>query len=155
MKSIQEHPHQIIQTVPTTNMQQLPLYIYALIEHLSNVQMSVKQLHEIEVIFKLYLLLYADDTVILAESREELQTALNAMYLYCNSWDLEVNPSKTKITIFCNRKFQHYYVFTYNGQVLEFDENFVYLGTVFSYNGRFLKIIKEWLNKPVKQCFLF
>ena len=52
---------------------------------------------EIEVFFKLYLLLYADDTVILAESKDELQAALNAMYLYCKSWDLEVNPSKLKL----------------------------------------------------------
>ena len=37
---------------------------------------------DIEVFFKLYLLLYADDTVILAESKDELQAALNAMYLY-------------------------------------------------------------------------
>ena len=54
---------------------------------------------EIEVLFKLYILLYADDTVIFAESKEELQAALNAMYLYCKSWDLEVNPTKTKVTI--------------------------------------------------------
>ena len=59
---------------------------------------------EIEVYFKLYILLYADDTVILAESAVELQSALNAMFLYCKSWDLEVNPAKTKITIFPNRK---------------------------------------------------
>ena len=38
---------------------------------------------DIEVYFKLYLLLYADDTVILAESKEQLQAALNSMYLYC------------------------------------------------------------------------
>ena len=38
---------------------------------------------EIEVYFKLYILLYADDTVIFAESAEELQAALNAMFLYC------------------------------------------------------------------------
>ena len=60
---------------------------------------------EIEVLFKLYILLYADDTVIFAESKEELQAALNAMYLYCKSWDLEVNPTTTKVTIFCKRKF--------------------------------------------------
>ena len=30
-------------------------------------------------------------------------------------------------------------VFTYDGQVLEIDDNFVYLGTQFSYNRRFLK----------------
>ena len=55
---------------------------------------------EIEVYFKLYILLNADDAVILAESAVELQSALNAMFLYCKSWDLEVNPLKTKITIF-------------------------------------------------------
>ena len=48
---------------------------------------------EIEVYFKLYILLYADDTVILAESAVELQSAFNAMFLYCKSWDLEVNPA--------------------------------------------------------------
>ena len=40
---------------------------------------------EIEVYFKLYILLYADDTVILAESAVELHSALNAMFLYCKS----------------------------------------------------------------------
>ena len=34
---------------------------------------------EIDVLFKLYILLYADDTVIFAESKVELQSALNAM----------------------------------------------------------------------------
>ena len=42
------------------------------------------------------MLLYADDTVLLAESAEELQAALNAMFLYCKTWNLSVNPTKTK-----------------------------------------------------------
>ena len=75
------------------------------------------------------------------------------MYLFCISWDLEVNPSKTKITIFCNRKFQHNYVFTYNGQALEIDENFVYLGTMFSYNGRFLKDNQRMVEQAHKAMF--
>jgi hypothetical protein len=33
--------------------------------------------------FKLFLLLYADDTVSFAESAEELQTALNIFEEYC------------------------------------------------------------------------
>ena len=41
---------------------------------------------DVEVYFKLYLLLYADDTVILVESEEQLQAALNSMYLYCQTW---------------------------------------------------------------------
>ena len=39
---------------------------------------------EIEVYFKLYILLYADDTVILAESAVELQSALNAIFYTVN-----------------------------------------------------------------------
>ena len=54
---------------------------------------------DISVYLKLNLLLYADDSVILVESHVELQAALNAMYLYCKSWKLEVNASKTKIVI--------------------------------------------------------
>ena len=74
------------------------------------------------------------------------------MYLYCKSWDLEVNPSETKITIFSNRKFQHNYVFTYNNQVLDIDEHIVYL-EMFSYNGRFLKNNQRRVEQARKAIF--
>ena len=128
-------------------------HAYNGLEDLSDMSKILIGNYEIEVFFKLYILLYADDTVILTESREELQAALNAMYLYCNSWDLEVNPSKTKITIFCNRKFQNNCVFTYNGQALEIDENFVYLGSMFSFNGRFLKNNQRMVEQARKAMF--
>ena len=51
--------------------------------------------------FKLYLLLHADDTVILAESKEELQAALNAMYRYCNSLYLYFTTENVSI-IMCS-----------------------------------------------------
>ena len=35
-----------------------------------------------------------------AESEAELQAALSVMFLYGKSWDLEVNPAKTEVTIF-------------------------------------------------------
>lgn len=108
---------------------------------------------EIEVYFKLYILLYADDTVIFAESAEELQAALNAIFLYCKSWDLEVNPSKTKITIFCNRKTEHVPKFLYNGQELSVDDSFVYLGTMFSYNGHFTKNNQRLFDQARKAMF--
>ena len=52
------------------------------------------------VFFRLYLLLYADDTVIFAESAGELQASPNAMYLYCKTWKMQVNATKTKVVIF-------------------------------------------------------
>ena len=108
---------------------------------------------EIEVYFKLYILLYADDTVILAESAVELQSALNAMFLYCKSWDLEVNPAKTKITIFSNRKPSDVPKFMYNRQELDVDDSFVYLGTMFSYNGRFIKNNQRLYDQARKAMF--
>ena len=61
---------------------------------------------------KIYVLLYADDTILLAESPEELQAALNSMNLYCNDWNLKINVSKTKVVIFSRgeiRKHPYFY----------------------------------------------
>ena len=49
---------------------------------------------------KLYILLYADDTVIMAESNEDPQILLNVFGEYCKKWKLKVNAEKTKILIF-------------------------------------------------------
>ena len=48
---------------------------------------------------KLYVLLYAEDTVILAESPRELQLALDAMDRYCTLWKLKMNVSKRKVLV--------------------------------------------------------
>ena len=94
---------------------------------------------EISVYLKLYLLLYADDTVILAETKYELQAALNAMYLYCKTWNLEINASKTKIVVFNKRKIANKPVFTLNGEILNVVDEFTYLGIIFTHNGSFCK----------------
>lgn len=49
---------------------------------------------------RLYVLLYADDTILLAESETELQRCLDALYSYCDTWGLQINTSKTKIVVF-------------------------------------------------------
>ena len=43
------------------------------------------------VYLKLFTILYADDTVIFAESRSEPQAALHGMHHYCNIWKLGIN----------------------------------------------------------------
>ena len=60
---------------------------------------------------RLNLLLYADDTALLAESAKELQAALNAMFLYCKTWNLSVNPTKTKVIVFEKSNYKNDYVF--------------------------------------------
>ena len=53
-----------------------------------------------EDMFKLYMLLYADDIVIFANNAEELQLGLNFLSAYCTRWKLKVNALKTKVLIF-------------------------------------------------------
>ena len=48
---------------------------------------------------KLLIILYADDTVILADSAESLQEALDILATYCDKYQLSVNSGKTKICI--------------------------------------------------------
>ena len=53
---------------------------------------------------RLLIIMYADDTIILADSEANMQAALKALQLYCDKWKLEINCSKTKITIFSRGK---------------------------------------------------
>jgi hypothetical protein len=47
-------------------------------------------------ISKIFLLLYADDTVLMSENINGMQTMLNIFSEYCNTWKLQVNIAKTK-----------------------------------------------------------
>lgn len=45
-------------------------------------------------------LLYADDIVILSESKSGFQSSLDILYYFCSNWKLQVNVDKSKIVIF-------------------------------------------------------
>ena len=82
--------------------------------------------------------MYADDTIILADSKEKLQLALNTFKSYCDTWKLEINCSKTKIAIFSNRKVvPNDYNFKYGSDSIEIVEWYKYLGVILKYNGSF------------------
>ena len=49
---------------------------------------------------KLRLLLYVDDSVLIAGSRLDLQTSLDSAHDYCQRWTLCVDIIKTKIVVF-------------------------------------------------------
>jgi hypothetical protein len=53
------------------------------------------------VYYKLFVILYADDTVILSENKDGLQKALDIVESYCEIWKLQVNVNQTKAMIFC------------------------------------------------------
>ena len=55
-------------------------------------------------LINLFLLMYADDTVIISETCDGLQNMLNALLTYTKKWNLTVNIDKTKIMVFRNGK---------------------------------------------------
>ena len=56
------------------------------------------------IILHLFLLLYADDTIVTAESETGLQTNLDLLKAYCDLNQLSVNISKTKVMVFTRSK---------------------------------------------------
>ena len=66
---------------------------------------------DVELFVKLFILLYADDTVVMAETAEQLQKALDGVGEYCALWDLKVNIDKTKIIVFSKGKVRNFPIF--------------------------------------------
>ena len=97
------------------------------------------------VFLKLFVLLYADDTVILSENEHELQQALNGVYNYCIKNCLHVNTIKTKKVIFSRGKVKKYPVFNYGDSIIEVVNDYVYLGVTINYDNKFAKAIRKQL----------
>lgn len=108
---------------------------------------------ELEIYLKLYVLLYADDTVIMAESPDELQSSLDRMSDYCVTNNLKVNSRKTKVMIVSRGKIRIIPEFFYNGQSLEIVSSFCYLGVTFNYNGRFRVCQQKLFEKANRAMF--
>ena len=101
--------------------------------------------------FKFLVLLYADDTAIICDRADELQTTLNNFVSYCKIWKLNINYDKTKIVIFGARK-TDIYCFTMEESIIEIVKSYKYLGVLMSSNGSFLnarKSIYERANKAM------
>ena len=106
-----------------------------------------------EVFLKLYVLLYADDTILLSENRLDMQDAIDATVEYCSKNELRINIEKTKCIIFSKGKVRKTNTFYINGQVIERVDQFCYLGIVFKYNNTFQESIKLNVDKARKALF--
>ena len=108
---------------------------------------------EISIFLKLYTLLYADDTVILAETEEDLQDALNALEEYCSLWALTVNLDKTKIIIFSRGCIRKHKDFIFAGEKIEVVREYIYLGVTMTYNNTFGSAVEKQLTLAKKAYF--
>ena len=110
-------------------------------------------LNELNVYLKIFCLLYADDTLILADNNIQLQKALNALNLYCNKWALKVNLDKTKVIIFSKGLITKYKSFDFGNNIVDVVKDYVYLGTTFNYNGTFNKAKNKQVLQAKKATF--
>ncbi len=63
---------------------------------------------------KLLVLMYADDTILIADSEENVHKAIKCMETYSGTWKLIVNETKTKVMIFGKTKVKRHLKFIYN-----------------------------------------
>ena len=92
---------------------------------------------QIYVFTKIFLLLHADDTVIVSEDPDDFQACLNSFIDYCDAWKLQINFSKTKIIVFGARNIANF-CFYMGTTEIEIIKQYKYLGVIFSSSGSFL-----------------
>ena len=92
---------------------------------------------------KLFILLFADDTVLFADNKDDLQNMLNIFEQYCDNWKLTVNVSKTKILIFSSGRYAQNLHFYFKGSEIDIVTEYKYLGIYLSKSGSYLSCKKR------------
>ena len=105
------------------------------------------------IFFKLIVLLYADDTIIVAEDAESLQKCLDDFATYCNEWKLNINVDKSKVVVFGSRN-NKAFNFKLGAHTLEIVDNYKYLGVYFAKSGSFLTARKHIAAQARKALYL-
>ena len=107
--------------------------------------------NEMSLYLQLLVLLYADDTVLLANNVKQFRKILKEYSSYCENWGLKINVDKSKIMIFGRSKTGiKFYI---NNSEMEIVKQFRYLGITFSKNRRFLKTIEDNASKGKRAMY--
>ena len=85
---------------------------------------------------QIFLLLFADDTVLFSYSANGLQTLLNKLHVYCSKWDITVNTKKTVGMVFKLGTRKENVELFYNNTKLDIVNKFTYLGVTLSSTGK-------------------
>lgn len=97
-------------------------------------------------------LLYADDLMIISESKSGLQHSLDNLNGYCDKWKLQLNVKKTKVMIFTCGRNEIKEDFKFGNDVLCQARTYSYLGVTFNRKGSYIdaiNILKEKGNKAM------
>ena len=108
---------------------------------------------KLNILFKLFAILYADDTVLIAENPEELQKQLDRFYIYCNKWNLKINTDKSKLLVFSRGRHKDNYQLRYGNKLIEVVSEFNYLGVIFNRSGSFKTAKQKLVDKATKALY--
>jgi hypothetical protein len=107
----------------------------------------------LDIYLKIFLLLYADDTVLMTENVDGMQTMLNVFSEYYNTWKLQVNIAKTKVVIFSKSKVTQNTRVMSDNKELGICESYNYLGILFNFNNNFLNAKKKLVEQAQKALY--
>ena len=108
--------------------------------------------NDLQSFLKIVVLLYADDTVLFAESEDEMQLLLNDFSKYCKDWKLNINVDNFFL-IFGDRRLRRNKNITLNGSKLENVDAYKYLGIMFSKSRSFNMTKKHVVEQARKALF--
>lgn len=96
-----------------------------------------------------HILLYADDQVLIANNKDELQDKINILSETLKEMALQVNYSKTKVIIFqkSRKTKERTYKFTWDNNALEIVNSYTYLLVPFQNNGTFRRATNSFQAK--------
>ena len=99
-------------------------------------------------------MMYADDLILLSKSEEGLQSMLDKLQEFCESWELSINLKKTKCLTFQKKnKVRHTSTFYVQNTALENVAEYTYLGITINCNGSFRTALVDLRNKANRAFF--
>ena len=106
---------------------------------------------------RVFLLMFADDIVMVSNSPVGLQNSLDLFYDYCHKWKLVVNMQKSKVLI-CKRLGHNLVseVWFYGDQLLDICDEYTYLGITFTTGGitnRSINILTSQAKKVLASMY--
>ena len=103
--------------------------------------------------FRLFLLLYADDITILAETPQGLQKSLDELHTYCMKWKLQVNTNKSMVMVFKRGRRRQKEHWSYGGTEMKCSHTATYLGLTLTPGGSFATTQRTLAEQASKAQF--
>ena len=98
-------------------------------------------------------LLYADDVILLSNSKNGLQANIDVFKNYCENWKLQVNVEKSKVMVFNSNGKTYINDFHYDDKILQTVSQYCYLGVMLKCNSKFNVAISVLMEKARKAMF--